>query len=99
MEFVHVRGSIVRFAAAALLLCPVLSPGPVRAAPATPEDWRGTLRSAIERAVAQNPEVGSMEARIQASRHRVSQANALPDPELEIGLRDVPVAHPSLTRD
>jgi outer membrane protein TolC len=99
MEFVHVRGSIVRFAAA-LLLCPVFAATTVRAAPAAPADaWRGTLRSAIERAVAQNPEVFSMEARIQASRHRVSQANALPDPELEIGLRDVPVAHPSLTRD
>jgi outer membrane protein TolC len=40
-----------------------------------------------------------MEARIHASQRRVEQANALPDPELEIGIRDIPVSHPSLTRD
>ena len=57
------------------------------------------LQAAIRLAVAQNPEVASMEARIEASRHRVAQSNALPDPELELGLKDVPVSSPSLTRD
>jgi outer membrane protein TolC len=40
-----------------------------------------------------------MEARIEASRHRVIQSDALPDPELELGLKDVPVSNPSLSRD
>lgn len=40
-----------------------------------------------------------MEARIEASRHRVHQADALPDPEIELGLKDVPVSNPSLSRD
>src|SRR5215470_8072070 len=57
------------------------------------------LRAAIRTAITQNPEIASMEARIEASRHRVAQADALPDPELEIGLKDVPVSNPSLTRD
>jgi outer membrane protein TolC len=57
------------------------------------------LRAAIQAAIAQNPEVASMEARIEASRQRVLQADALPDPELELGFKDVPVSNPSLTRD
>ena len=57
------------------------------------------LRAAIERAVTSNPEIAAMEARISAARHRVSQATALPDPEVEIGLKDVPISDPSLTRD
>src|SRR5215471_20703676 len=57
------------------------------------------LRAAMQAAITQNPEIASMEARIEASRHRVAQADALPDPELELGLRDVPVSNPSLTRD
>ena len=70
------------------------------AAPAkSPAEWPGRLTDAIARATAQNPDVVSMEARIAASRHRVAQSNALPDPELEIGLKDVPVSNPSLTRD
>jgi cobalt-zinc-cadmium efflux system outer membrane protein len=64
-----------------------------------PGDWQNRLREAIRRAVAENPDVTSMEARIQASRRRVPQATALPDPELEVGIRDIPIAHPSLTRD
>jgi len=64
-----------------------------------PEAWPGRLRAAMTRAVSENPDVISMEARIQATQRRVSQATALPDPEIEVGLRDVPIAHPSLTRD
>src|SRR5262249_26171365 len=57
------------------------------------------LQAAIRAAVTQNPEVASMEARIEASRHRVAQSDALPDPEVELGLKDVPVSNPSLSRD
>jgi len=66
---------------------------------APPAESSARLTDAIARATAQNPEVVSMEARIAASRHRVAQSNALPDPELELGLKDVPVSNPSLTRD
>ncbi len=61
--------------------------------------WRVRLASAIEAAVERNPELAAMEARVRAAGHRVGQADALPDPELEIGLIDVPVANPSLSRD
>jgi len=70
------------------------------ATPAAPvEDWPERLKAAISRAVAENPDVLSMEARIEASRRRVSQASALPDPEFEVGIRDLPIGSPSLTRD
>ena len=66
------------------------------AAPANPPvDWSARLTDAIARAIAQNPEVVSMEARIEASHQRVLQANALPDPEVELGFKDVPVSNPS----
>jgi len=69
------------------------------AVPASPsEGWRARLRAAIETAVAQNPDLASMEARIAAARHRALQADALPDPEIEVGIKDVPVASPSLSR-
>ena len=62
------------------------------------EDWHARLRAAIETAVAQNPDIASMEARITAARHRALRADALPDPEIEVGIKDVPVASPSLSR-
>jgi outer membrane protein TolC len=40
-----------------------------------------------------------MEDRIQAARHRTGQAEAFPDPEVEIGVQDVPISNPSFTRD
>ncbi len=61
-------------------------------------DWKVRLSSAIASAVSRNPELISIEARIAAARARVTQADALPDPELEIGLKDVPIADPSLSR-
>ena len=67
--------------------------------PAVPAEAGVRLKAAIERAVANNPEIAAMEAKISAARHRVTQADALPDPEIEIGLKDVPVSDPSLTRD
>jgi outer membrane protein TolC len=50
-------------------------------------------------ATARNPRVLEAEARAEEARHRVPQAAALPDPEVELGLKDAPVSHPSLTRD
>ncbi len=68
------------------------------AAPAEP-DWRGRLSEAMLRAASQNPELAAMESRIEASRHRVPQAAVLPDPEIEVGIKDIPPSSPSLTRD
>ncbi len=68
------------------------------AALAPPPDWQTRLKAAIERAVAQNRDLASMEARIEAARHRALAADALPDPEVEVGIKDVPVASPSLSR-
>lgn len=64
-----------------------------------PPDWRARLREGILRAASQNPELTAMESRIEASRHRVPQAGVLPDPEIEIGIKDLPAASPSLSRD
>src|SRR5215471_8235631 len=61
--------------------------------------WQVRLRDAMARAVDRSPELTAMEARIAASRHRVRQAEALPDPEVELGIRDIPASSPSLTRD
>src|SRR5580765_522756 len=82
--------------AAALLPAAVQGSFP---APAPPAQAGARLKAAIERAVANNPEIAAMEAKISAARHRVTQSDALPDPEIEIGLKDVPVSDPSLTRD
>ena len=57
------------------------------------------LRTAIERALAQNPEIGEMELRIEAARNRIPQARALPDPTLTIGAVNVPVPSLSFARD
>jgi cobalt-zinc-cadmium efflux system outer membrane protein len=73
-------------------------PVPAQDAPPATPDWQGRLREAIVRAVGQNPELAAMERRIEAAQYRTRQADALPDPEIEIGLKDVPVASPSLSR-
>ncbi|HEX9945694.1 MAG TPA: TolC family protein [Thermoanaerobaculia bacterium] len=62
-------------------------------------EWRARLAEAIRRATAQNPRVQEAEARLEAARRRVPQAAVLPDPEIELGLKDVPVRDPSLSRD
>ncbi len=66
---------------------------------AAQEDWKGPLAAAIARATTQNPEIGAMEARIAAAHHRAGQATALPDPEIELALVDVPLSDFSLSRD
>ena len=67
------------------------------ASAAEPPDPR--LRAAIERALAQNPELQEMELRIEAARNRIPQARALPDPTLTIGAVNVPVPSFSFGRD
>ncbi len=62
-------------------------------------EWRERLAEAVRRATSQNPRVRAAEARTEAARHRVPQATALPDPEIELGLKDVPIHSPSLSRD
>lgn len=57
------------------------------------------LRTAIERALARNPELEEMELRIEAARSRVPQARALPDPTLTVGAVNVPVPSFSLGGD
>jgi outer membrane protein, heavy metal efflux system len=62
-------------------------------------DWQARLAEAIRRATAQNPRVRAAEARAEAARRRIPQAAVLPDPEVELGLKDLPVRDPSLSRD
>jgi cobalt-zinc-cadmium efflux system outer membrane protein len=84
------------------LLILMVAGGAAQAAPAgnPPEtEWRTLLAAAIRRATAQNPRVREAEARVEAARHRVPQAAVLPDPEIELGLKDMPVRNPSLSRD
>src|ERR1700741_3607667 len=68
-----------------------------QSAPDTPP-WRERLREAIGRATSDNPELRAMEARIEEARHRALEAAALPDPDIEVGIKDIPVADPSLSR-
>ncbi|HYU36108.1 MAG TPA: TolC family protein [Thermoanaerobaculia bacterium] len=85
----------------ALLIC-CAAAGSVAAQEPAPQpgtEWRARLADAIRRATAQNPRVREAEARIEAARRRVPQATALPDPEIELGLKDVPVRDLSFSRD
>jgi cobalt-zinc-cadmium efflux system outer membrane protein len=61
--------------------------------------WRFRLAGAIRTALEQNPDLRAMALRVEAARRRVPQAAVLPDPEIELGLRDVPVRDFSLIRD
>jgi outer membrane protein, heavy metal efflux system len=61
--------------------------------------WSVRLSEAITRTVAQNPEIANRESRIEAARHRVGQALALPDPEVEVGIQDIPPSDFSFRRD
>ena len=63
------------------------------------ESWRSQMIGLIQAAVASNPDLQAMKLQVDAARHRVPQARALPEPELELALEDVPVHSPSLTRD
>jgi outer membrane protein TolC len=78
-----------------LSLIALLAAIPLRAE----ETWRVRLEAVIARAVAQNPSVAERESRIEAARHRIGQAGALPAPEVEFGLQDVPISPVSLSAD
>src|SRR4029077_17035738 len=73
-------------------------PGPAPTPPSATA-WREVLEAAVRRAPAHTPRAREAEARAEAARYRVAQASAPPDPEVELGLKDAPVSHPSLTRD
>jgi cobalt-zinc-cadmium efflux system outer membrane protein len=62
-------------------------------------DWKPRLAAAIARATTQNPEVAEQEARIGAARHRIGQSTALPDPEVEVAIQDIPPSDFSFSRD
>lgn len=61
--------------------------------------WKTRLSAAIAHAVEKNPTIAEMESRIAAARHRIGQSTALPDPELEVGLQDIPTRDFSFRRD
>jgi cobalt-zinc-cadmium efflux system outer membrane protein len=77
----------------------VAGAGAAQEPPVQTTGWRELLTAAVHRAAAQNPRVQEAEARAEAARRRVPQSSVLPDPEVELGLKDAPVVHPSLTRD
>ncbi len=87
-----------RFAMAIYALAPVIAAHGQTSEPAS-AGWKPRLASAIHRAISQNPDLASTEARIAAARHRVPQADVLPDPEVEIGIKDIPPSDFSLSRD
>ena len=62
-------------------------------------DWKTRLAAAIARATTQNPSIAEMESRIEAARHRIGQSTALPDPEIEAGIQDIPPSTFSFTQD
>ena len=62
-------------------------------------DWKGRLEESVRRALAQNPSIARMESEVEASWHRIGQATALPDPEIEAGILNVPTSTFSLSQD
>jgi outer membrane protein TolC len=67
--------------------------------PPSENPWRETLAAAVRRAAARNPRILEAEARAEAAQRRGNQAAELADPEIEIGLKDAPVLHPSLSQN
>jgi outer membrane protein TolC len=66
---------------------------------APPPDWRVRLADAIRAATSRNPELVRMDAEIRAAGERARQADPLPDPEVTIGLMNVPVSSLSFTEE
>jgi cobalt-zinc-cadmium efflux system outer membrane protein len=85
--------------AGALLALPLPAGGEAGEALPASDSWRDRLIELVHAAVSNSPDLRAMEHEVEAARHRVPQADALPEPEVEIGLKDVPVQSPSLTRD
>jgi outer membrane protein TolC len=92
------RSTLLVLLAVALGIAPAAAqPTPADSPPGS--EWRVRLAAAIRRAAAHDPRLHAAEARAEAARHRVAHATALPDPEVEVGLKDVPVRDLSLARD
>lgn len=85
----------------AVQTAPLRSQAESEASPGEPPDasWHSLLAEAVRRATSQNPRIREAEARIEAARHQVPQTTVLPDPEVELGLQDVPLGDLSLSRD
>jgi cobalt-zinc-cadmium efflux system outer membrane protein len=66
---------------------------------AAEENWKSRLQEAVTRAIAQNPSIAEMEAKIGAAAHRVDQSTALPYTEIEAGIQDIPPSSFSFTAD
>src|SRR5262245_58506410 len=81
-----------------VLLLMIASRSGGQSAPVAP-GWKERLRDAMRRAADRNPELTAVDARLDAARRRILQAAALPDPEIELGLKDVPPSRFSLSRD
>src|SRR5436305_15191356 len=82
----------------AVLLVFLAATGAAAQAPPAETGWREAVTAAVRRATTQNPRVREAEARVEAARHGVAHSSVLPDPEIELGLKDVPVVQPSLSR-
>jgi outer membrane protein, heavy metal efflux system len=66
---------------------------------AASQAWHSRLVELVQAVVARSPDLRAMELEVEAARHRVPQVDALPEPELELGLRDLPIHDPSFRRD
>jgi cobalt-zinc-cadmium efflux system outer membrane protein len=82
----------------AVLLVFLAATGAAAETPPAETGWQEMLAPAIRRATTQNPRIREAEARFEAARHGVAHSSVLPDPEIELGLKDVPVVQPSLSR-
>ena len=72
------------------------------AAPARPAEDPLTLDAAIERAMSDAPQIASAQASLESAQAQLSSAGRLPDPELVIGVDNLPLSGPepySLTAD
>ncbi|HSS45374.1 MAG TPA: hypothetical protein VLO07_08540, partial [Thermoanaerobaculia bacterium] len=76
----------------------IAGPAAGQSPPSDAIQWQVRLREAIARATLENPELAAIEARVEAARRRVPQATALPNPEVEVGIQDVPPSDFSLSR-
>src|SRR4051812_2311931 len=88
---------IVLFAVLTGIASAAAQPTPADSVPGA--EWRVRLAEAIRRAAAHDPRLHAAAARAEAARRRVAQAGTLPDPEVEVGLKDIPVRDLSLARD
>ena len=72
----------------ALSLMPLWGWLPAQVPPTPPAAEDPLLRSLIQEALAQNPDLAKASALVAAERERIPQAKALPDPTLSVGLQN-----------